>query len=120
MQTLMKVAVGAALTAVLTFVWTQHLWPFQFKVRVTSASYGLSCSTGARGNVTSKVGALCNGLGACDLRADNQLLGDPFPNCAKNVDVFYRCETSLASGEEKEFHHDPAVGEGYPIELLCP
>lgn len=65
-----------------------------------------------RNNALATIGDLCNGKLACSFIPNTQLLGDPYSNCFKTLDVSYRC-----------FSYDRlwtlSLDQGKPVTIDC-
>jgi hypothetical protein len=96
------------------------------EVVVTSASYGLNCSTfevrppaknwAAPGNATEKVKRFCRFSAKCDMLVDVAWLGDPTGGCSKDFTVEYECtgRPGVKTG------YIPAEAHGKRLVLECP
>ncbi|MDH3309277.1 MAG: hypothetical protein OEM48_03745 [Gammaproteobacteria bacterium] len=84
-------------------------------VKVVMGTFGASC--GAKpGNATAQVARACDGLALCDFTIVPVLLGDPFPNCAKNFSAEWICG---AGGAVYTVSLPAHASPGGPIRLAC-
>jgi hypothetical protein len=82
-------------------------------ISVVSATYGRACGA-VPGNYTQSVVDECNGRFDCTYPpADRR--GDPFPGCAKDFSVEYRC----GNGARVRRAEHAAKDEPYNVELTC-
>ncbi len=84
-------------------------------IAVASGSYGLRCGA-LKGNVTLQLSKACNGVRSCSYEIDHQVIGDPFPGCAKDYLAEWSCidDTSLLPSKMV-----PAEASGKVIKLEC-
>jgi hypothetical protein len=85
------------------------------QIAIVSATYGRACGPTAIGNRTELVGRECNGKAACSYLVNNAA-GDPFPGCAKDFDVEYRCHACAGT---TKVTHAAAKDENYKVNLPC-
>jgi len=83
-------------------------------INVVSATFGKACGAPA-GNHTQLVATECNGKDKCAFFVTNPGK-DPFPNCAKDFAVEYRCGTQA---EARHVEHAAVGGENYTVDLVC-
>jgi hypothetical protein len=83
-------------------------------IRVTSATLGANCGAPA-GNVTAKVGAICNGKDLCTLPGRDVNNPDPAQGCPKTFAVEWQC-----TGGGARSNAAPATpDETTPVTLSC-
>ncbi len=83
-------------------------------ISVVAATFGKACGAPA-GNSTPPVAQECNGKAQCSYFVTNPTT-DPFPGCAKDFEVQYRCGKQTAL---RHVEHPAIAGENYPVDLSC-
>jgi hypothetical protein len=111
---LFALAVSFWLTLRLVDIVTASTEPDADLIKVTQATYGLSCQSAPwsrqtsqvkLGNVTDAISASCSGTHKlCAYVVDVNRLGDPAPGCGKDLTVEWRCG---ANKEPHRYHLDP-------------
>jgi hypothetical protein len=84
------------------------------EITITSATFGGACGA-APGNHTSLVAEACNGKDQCAFFVTNPGK-DPFPGCAKDFSVQYRCDKQAAT---RQLERPPVQGENYTVVMSC-
>jgi hypothetical protein len=84
------------------------------EITIASATFGGACGA-VPGNHTSLVAEACNGKDQCAFFVTNPGK-DPFPGCAKDFSVQYRCGKQAAT---RQLERPPVQGENYTVVMSC-
>jgi hypothetical protein len=97
-------------------------WPWKKQasggtIQIKSASYGVNCNPGLKGNRTTLMGSICNNKNTCDYTYNyTQTGGDPAGGCGKTLDIEYTCGDN---GPLKRFTVPAEAGFNGKVSLQC-